>query len=160
MESGERHHQCLVAHLPGELGRLGRGRCRCLTKQSWCGVDTAPRPGLAVMSSDSSIVFGSEEAADLLPQVRALVDDFYASDAHLTAPDPASMGDAASRRFRELHSRGSRGSGASPSPVLLVRLQVAAYPGERRQLLSFKSNLYENLFGRDRITERLDYPSI
>lgn len=47
--------------------------------------------------------FGSEGAADLLPQVRALEDDFYASDAHQTAPDLVSMGEAAANRFRELH---------------------------------------------------------
>jgi hypothetical protein len=47
--------------------------------------------------------FGSEKAADLLPQVRALENDFYGSDAHLTAPDLVSMVEVASNRFRELH---------------------------------------------------------
>jgi hypothetical protein len=47
--------------------------------------------------------FGSERAADLFPKVRALYDDFYASDARLTAPDLVSMAASAASRFREMH---------------------------------------------------------
>jgi len=47
--------------------------------------------------------FGAEMAADLLPKLRALEDDFYASDARLTAPDLVNMGTVAATRFRELH---------------------------------------------------------
>jgi hypothetical protein len=46
---------------------------------------------------------GAAAAAELLPQLRKLQDDFYASDARYTAPDLAAMGRMAADDFRALH---------------------------------------------------------
>ena len=46
---------------------------------------------------------GANEAVDLLPRIRAVEEDFYRSDAHLTAPTTELMGQLAARRFREIH---------------------------------------------------------
>ena len=47
--------------------------------------------------------FGEDQALTLLPAVTRLYDEFYESDAHLTAPDLVAIGNLASARFRELH---------------------------------------------------------
>lgn len=47
--------------------------------------------------------FGAEDAAEVMPLVLAWEDDFYGSDAHLSAPDLAAMGEQAASRFRSLH---------------------------------------------------------
>lgn len=47
--------------------------------------------------------FGPELATDLAPLVRRLEDDFYRSDAHLTAPDLRTMASEASNAFQVLH---------------------------------------------------------
>lgn len=46
---------------------------------------------------------GEEVAAELLPLVLQLNDEFYASKAFETAPDLATMGEQASAEFRQLH---------------------------------------------------------
>jgi hypothetical protein len=67
----------------------------------WTGYGSSSRPE----RDEQRLVerFGTESAADLLPKVRALYDDFYASDAPHTAPDLVSMGKTAASRFREMH---------------------------------------------------------
>lgn len=47
--------------------------------------------------------FGSEMTDRLLPLLRQLWDDFYASDARFVAPDLQSMGDRAAEQFRKAH---------------------------------------------------------
>lgn len=47
--------------------------------------------------------FPLELATELVPVVRRLEDDFYRSDAHLTAPDLETMASVASAAFRTLH---------------------------------------------------------
>jgi hypothetical protein len=46
---------------------------------------------------------GDDSAVALLPLVRILEDEFYESDAHLTAADLIEMGRVASGRFRQMH---------------------------------------------------------
>jgi hypothetical protein len=46
---------------------------------------------------------GADAAAELLPQLRRLEDDFYASNARYIAPDLAAMGRTAADDFRRLH---------------------------------------------------------
>jgi hypothetical protein len=47
--------------------------------------------------------FGTDATADLLPQLRKLEDDFYATDARLVAPDLETMARIAADEFRRLH---------------------------------------------------------
>lgn len=47
--------------------------------------------------------FGAQTAADLLPRIRELEDDFYASDARFTVADLAEMGNVAAEHFRKVH---------------------------------------------------------
>lgn len=47
--------------------------------------------------------FGTDHAADLLPLLRRLEQDFSDSDAHLDAPDLLAAAEAAAARFRSLH---------------------------------------------------------
>ena|SRR5215469_18108742 len=47
--------------------------------------------------------FGSQLAADLVPRIRQLEDDFYASDARFTVADLAEMGMVAASQFRQRH---------------------------------------------------------
>ncbi len=47
--------------------------------------------------------FGREAAVRLLPRIRELEDEFYASDAPFTISDLHQMGEAAADRFRRLH---------------------------------------------------------
>ena len=47
--------------------------------------------------------FGLEHATDLVPLVRRLEDDFFRSDADLTAPDLITMASEASEAFKVLH---------------------------------------------------------
>jgi hypothetical protein len=47
--------------------------------------------------------FGSDIAADLLPRIRELEDDFYASDARFTVSDLKVMGEVAADQFRKAH---------------------------------------------------------
>jgi hypothetical protein len=46
---------------------------------------------------------GEEESLDLLPRLQALYEDFFTSNAHLTAPALPEMADEALRQFRERH---------------------------------------------------------
>lgn len=66
----------------------------------WTGWGTHPIP----VRDESLLVerFG-EQAVDLLPVIKALEDDFYASDARHTAADTREMGEVASAQFRKLH---------------------------------------------------------
>jgi hypothetical protein len=54
--------------------------------------------------------FGSEATADLLPQLRKLEDDFYATDARFVAPDLETMGRIAADQFRRQHPEISDGA--------------------------------------------------
>lgn len=47
--------------------------------------------------------FGSARAIELLPRVRELEEEFYRSNAHLTAPDLQSMGAQAAGEFHSAH---------------------------------------------------------
>ncbi|MDE0547408.1 hypothetical protein [Microbacterium sp. C7(2022)] len=47
--------------------------------------------------------FGFARAIDLLPQVHELEEDFFRSNAHITAPDLQSMGGQAADEFRSAH---------------------------------------------------------
>jgi hypothetical protein len=47
--------------------------------------------------------FGPEGAADLIPRIRQLEDEFYASDARFVVSDLKEMGDAAAHRFQSMH---------------------------------------------------------
>jgi hypothetical protein len=47
--------------------------------------------------------YGEAAAVELVPIIRELEREFYESDARMTAPDLASMGDRAKARFRELY---------------------------------------------------------
>lgn len=55
--------------------------------------------------NDESLVrhLGRQEAANLLPVVRELVDDFYSSDARYTAADLPEMARLASEQFLRKH---------------------------------------------------------
>jgi hypothetical protein len=46
---------------------------------------------------------GADAAAELLPRIRALEDDFYATDARFKAPDLVTMGNMAADDFRRQH---------------------------------------------------------
>ncbi|MHB1597265.1 MAG: hypothetical protein ACYCO9_23235 [Streptosporangiaceae bacterium] len=48
-------------------------------------------------------VFGSDMAAELLPRLRELEDEFYASDERFVVADLGEMGDAAAEQFRRVH---------------------------------------------------------
>jgi hypothetical protein len=48
-------------------------------------------------------MFGNSAALDLLPAVKALRDEFYASTARDRAPTLVEMGDQASAEFRQVH---------------------------------------------------------
>lgn len=69
--------------------------------QLWAGRDISPMPS----RSEGRVVqhFGEAVAADLLSTIKRLEDDFYASDAHLTAANLQQMGPLASRAFRLKH---------------------------------------------------------
>ena len=47
--------------------------------------------------------FGADAALDLIPAVHTLEQEFYESDANLTAHDLVEMGEMASVRFRQRH---------------------------------------------------------
>lgn len=47
--------------------------------------------------------FGASTTADLLPRIRELEDDFYASNARFTVSDLGEMGHVAADQFRETH---------------------------------------------------------
>jgi hypothetical protein len=47
--------------------------------------------------------FGTDVAATLLPQIRELKDEFYASEASLVVADLKEMGDVAAAQFRKKH---------------------------------------------------------
>jgi hypothetical protein len=47
--------------------------------------------------------FGTAGAAELLPWLRDLEDDFFASDARPVAPDLVTMGEPAAEDFRRKH---------------------------------------------------------
>jgi hypothetical protein len=67
----------------------------------WTGWGRKRRPS----RDEAALVehFGEPLALDLLPVLRVLEDDFYASTAHSTAPTLAEMGDQAAADFRWLH---------------------------------------------------------
>jgi hypothetical protein len=47
--------------------------------------------------------FGSHEAADLMPQVRRLEEEFYSLKARFTVEDLTEMGEVAAHEFRTKH---------------------------------------------------------
>lgn len=67
----------------------------------WTGWGTAHRP----VRDEARLVevYGPEDAADLLPQLRHLEDSFYASDARFTVADLKEMGHIAASQFHEIH---------------------------------------------------------
>jgi hypothetical protein len=67
----------------------------------WTGWGQAPRP----IRDEARLVdqFGSDTAADLMPGLRQLEDEFYASDAQFTVADLKEMGDVAADQFRRAH---------------------------------------------------------
>ena len=68
---------------------------------TWTGWGRTPGP-----ARDERLVveaFGADEAADLMPMIRQLEDDFYASDARFSAPDLEQMGEAAAADFQVRH---------------------------------------------------------
>jgi len=67
----------------------------------WSGWGRAAWP-----SRDESLVvdhFGADLAADLLPALRRMEDDFYSSDARHVASDLTEMGKLAADQFRAMH---------------------------------------------------------
>jgi hypothetical protein len=66
----------------------------------WTGYGTRSWPS---RSEDQLTKVYGDEALGLLHRLRELESEFYESEARYTAPDLASMGDAAARRFRQLH---------------------------------------------------------
>lgn len=67
----------------------------------WTGWGQASRP----TRDKARLVeqFGAETAADLMPRIRELEDDFYASDARFTVGDLKAMGNIAADQFRGAH---------------------------------------------------------
>lgn len=67
----------------------------------WTGKGDSPGPD----PDEQRLVrrFGALGAADLLPLLQRLADEFDESDAYATVPGAAEMGDAAAERFRKLH---------------------------------------------------------
>ncbi len=68
----------------------------------WTGLETdSPWP----LCEEALLVerFGSEMAAELLPSIRKLEEEFYESDARDRASDLAEMGDLAANDFRKRH---------------------------------------------------------
>ena len=67
----------------------------------WSGKGRTARPD----RNEQRLVdeFGPETAAALMPHVRVLVDDFYASDASNTVADLHAMGSRAADDFRRSH---------------------------------------------------------
>jgi len=65
----------------------------------WTGKGELAWPQL----DDSRVIarFGSESASELLPVLRKLYEEFYASDAHLKAASLSEMSAIASAQFRE-----------------------------------------------------------
>ncbi len=63
------------------------------------GQDRMPR------RDDAAVVsrFGAEIAAELLPAIKSLMDEFYLSDAKYTASDLVAMGKIATEEFRAKH---------------------------------------------------------
>jgi hypothetical protein len=69
----------------------------------WAGRDISPMP-----SRDGNRVvkrFGEQDAVELLSVIKQLEDDFYASDAHLTAANLQEMGVLAAEDFRSKHPK-------------------------------------------------------
>jgi hypothetical protein len=73
----------------------------CRAVVAWTGYGKTPSPRRDEQHLAAEL--GAHEATSLLPQVRALEDDFYASDARDTASSLADMGQRASIDFRRLH---------------------------------------------------------
>lgn len=67
----------------------------------WTGWGETPWPA----RDETRLVerYGAGAAATLLPRIRELEDEFYASDARFIAADLKQMADLAEARFRELH---------------------------------------------------------
>ncbi len=67
----------------------------------WTGWGRATSP----LREDDVLIaeFGEGSAVGLLPQVRALEEDFYRSNANHTAPDLVTMGEQAAAEFRSVH---------------------------------------------------------
>src|SRR5262245_20556255 len=63
------------------------------------GITPAPSPDDARLKKR----YGDAVASTLLPLIKSLEDDFYSSDARITAKDLAEMGDVAIRDFKEKH---------------------------------------------------------
>lgn len=68
---------------------------------TWTGWGSASFPA----RDDDFLIsaLGKAKAIELLPRVRVLEEEFYRSNAHLTAPDMQSMGELAAREFRSAH---------------------------------------------------------
>ena len=87
----------------GTIARVSEGRTARVSEAivvwSGHGVTAWPQP------DEKRLVarFGEDQALTLLPAVTRLYDEFYESDAHLSAPDLRAMVEAAAVRFRELH---------------------------------------------------------
>jgi len=67
----------------------------------WTGWSKTPWPA----RDEGRLVerYGYDLAAALLPQIRELVDDFYASDVRFTVADVKQMGDVAGCQFHKAH---------------------------------------------------------
>lgn len=65
------------------------------------GRDRMPRRDDAAVISR----FGTEVAAELLPAMRSLTDEFYLSDAKYTAADLVEMGKIATEEFKAKHPK-------------------------------------------------------
>jgi hypothetical protein len=67
----------------------------------WTGWGTSLLPN----RNDARVVqhYGEEKAAQLLPMIKLLEDDFYTSDARFTAEDLAEMAVVASQHFAQKH---------------------------------------------------------
>jgi hypothetical protein len=61
--------------------------------------------GVAPQHDDAAVIgcFGAEAASQLLPAIKALVEEYYRSDAKHTAPDLVTMGKLATEEFHAKH---------------------------------------------------------
>ena len=72
----------------------------------WTGWGEASRPA----RDEARLIeqFGDEQATNLLPLIRELEDEFYASDARFRVEGLKEMGDVAADQFRNAHPELSR----------------------------------------------------
>jgi hypothetical protein len=69
----------------------------------WTGWRSFPYPRRNLGEGRLVERFGSQLAADVLPLIKSLEDDFYWSNARFVAKDLVDMGEIASAQFRERH---------------------------------------------------------